>query len=171
MTLAEKIARTKGKAVAFVLAHVAYQGDECVFWPFSCNPINGYGQLSLARKPHAAHRVMCELAKGPRPTPEHHAAHSCHKRACINPRHLSWKTLSQNMLDKRENGTASAAWWGRKGKLTAAQVLQIRSLRGRKTQAEIADMFAITESNVRHICTRKTWRHVPAQDHIITETL
>lgn len=160
MTLAEKIARTRGKVVTFLCEHVAYQGDECVLWPFSRNPINGYGQLGLARKPHAAHRVMCELACGPRPTPKHHAAHSCHKRACINPRHLSWKTLSENMLDKRETGTTSKAWWGRKGKLKVEQVIQIRALEGQKTQAQIAAMFSITESNVRHIQTRKTWRHV-----------
>lgn len=160
VTLRGKIALTNGRAIDFLMKHEHHTGNDCVLWPFSCNPINGYAQLGIARKPHAGHRVMCELRHGPRPTSEHQAAHSCHQRACINPMHLSWKTHSENMLDKRENGTQNRSWWGTRGKLTPEQVRQIRALEGKATQNVIAGMFGITESNVRCILTRKTWRNV-----------
>lgn len=157
MNTIEAIARTKGKAVTFLREHVAYTGDDCVLWPFYCNPVNGYGHFCAGGKSLGIHRVMCELAHGPRPTPKHHAAHSCHQRACINPRHLSWKTLSENMLDRRANGTENKAWWGQKGKLSPGQAAAILDLKGKETQAKTAARFDITESNVRKIQTGKTW--------------
>jgi hypothetical protein len=67
-----------------------------------------------------AHRLMCQLAHGDPPTPDHIAAHSCGRghEGCVNPNHLSWKTYSENELDKRVHGTTRNPWWGKKGKLT-----------------------------------------------------
>jgi ribosomal protein L24E len=145
-------------ALEWIEAHADYKGDDCLIWPWSKNTVNGYGQIALTRtKSDAAHRVMCRLAHGPKPTPKHQAAHSCHVRACINPRHLAWKTHSQNMLDKRENGTASRNGCGQKGKLTVKQAAAILRLKGKKTQHAIAEKFGITESSVRNIHTGKTW--------------
>lgn len=150
----------KGKAIKFIREALASETEACILWPFSVNPINGYGHFGVDGKHYAAHRYVCGQAHGPRPTPKHSAAHSCHTRDCINKRHISWKTHSENMLDKRENGTAQNSWWGRKGKLTAEEVAKIRALEGTMTQAAIATQFNITESNVRFILSRKTWRNV-----------
>lgn len=141
----------------FIARHIAHQGDECVLWPWTRNPVNGYAQGAYRRRHGNIHRIMCELAHGAAPTPQHVAAHSCHVRHCINPRHLSWKTASENMLDKRENGTVNHAFWGRYGKLTAEQATRIFDLKGQMTQAKIAARFSITESNVRNIHKGKTW--------------
>jgi hypothetical protein len=141
----------------FLLANRTYSGDDCLIWPWSKNPINGYGHLVIAKKAYAAHRLMCEIVHGPKPSPQHQAAHSCHNRACVNPRHLSWKTHSENMLDKRENGTVNNAWWGNRGKLTPAEASAILDLKGHKTQAAIAKQFGITESNVRNLHNGKIW--------------
>ncbi len=150
----------KGKCIDFVREALASETEDCILWPYSKNPINGYGMFGHEGKLYGSHRYVCEQAHGPRPTPKHAAAHSCHVRHCVNPRHLSWKTHSENMLDKRDNGTASKAGWGRKGKLTVEEVAKIRSLEGFKTQDAIAKQFNITESNVRFILSRKTWRNV-----------
>ncbi len=149
----EKRKAKKGEATAFFERALAHDSDECLLWPFSCNPINGYPHLNGG----FAHIAMCRRIKGERPTPKHEAAHSCHKRNCIAPRHLSWKTHSENMLDKRENGTANKAWWGHKGKLNADQVAEIRALKGQMTQAAIATRFNITEATVRNVQTGKTY--------------
>jgi hypothetical protein len=42
------------------------------------------------------------------------------------------------MLDKRANGTANNAWWGRKGKLTPAEASAVLALKGQATQNDIA---------------------------------
>lgn len=159
-------ARGKGICVTWIRDHVAHQDDDCLIWPFSRNPINGYGHFGHERKHYLAHRFMCKLAHGEPPTPKHQAAHSCGKGrdGCINPRHLSWKTHSQNQLDRRLHGTKHNAWWGKKGKLKPQQVLAIRALKGQLTQAAIARDFMTTESNVRAIQNGKTWRHLVAAE-------
>lgn len=148
----------KGAALKFIRDHIAFTGDDCVMWPFSQNTVNGYGYLGADGKQHAAHRYMCQAAHGPCPTPAHHAAHSCHQRTCINPRHLSWKTLSENMMDKRENGTSRRTnTWGIKGKLAPEQVEKIRELRGKETQAALAGRYGVTEASIRNIYKGKTY--------------
>lgn len=49
-------AREKGKGAAFrwICEHVAFDGDECLDWPFSKD--RGYGKLSLNGVMWKAHR-------------------------------------------------------------------------------------------------------------------
>ena len=139
----------KGRAIAWIKAHVDYDSDDCLTWPFAL--CRGYGDFSVDGKRHYAHRYMCELVHGPAPSPEHHAAHSCGRgdQGCVNPRHLSWKTPSENMQDKRVHGTTKPA-----GKpfrwLTQEQVDQIRAPTT-ETIATTAARFGISESHVRKI--------------------
>lgn len=153
--------RGKGKAIAFIRAHVDHTSDSCLTWPMSRLP-NGYGVLGWNGEKFYAHRLMCEMANGKPPTPQHEAAHSCGQghEGCINPRHLSWKTASGNMLDAREHGTHAGNPYGNRGQLKPEQVLEIRRLRGQKTQAEIAKMFGVKEPTVRDIYRGHTYRSV-----------
>ena len=83
--------------VAWIKAHVGYQGDDCLPWPFSFDVRVGRGRVLYEGECEWAHRVMCRLAKGEPPTPKHQAAHNCgngHRR-CINPNRLEWKTNSR----------------------------------------------------------------------------
>jgi hypothetical protein len=56
-----------------------------------------------------AHRVMCEIAHGPKPAPGFVAAHTCGKgrEGCVNPRHLRWASQKENMADKLLHGTSN----------------------------------------------------------------
>lgn len=144
---------------------VAHQGDDCLLWPFSTIPA-GYGQLTTRitgeKKFTYAHRLMCELAHGTPPTPAHQASHSCHKPGCVNPKHLSWKTASENMLDKRANGTASRAnSWGRKGRFSPDQVAAIKAMKGRATLAAAADQFGCTIKTIRSVQNGVTYADIP----------
>lgn len=135
-----------GVGIAFILAHVNYQGDDCVMWPLFIDP-NGRATLNHLGKSHKAHRYMCQLAHGAPPTPKHQAAHSCGKGhlGCCNPRHLSWKTNSENQLDRRAHGTNK-----RKGCpkqiLTPAQVAEVRALQGKMPIIYIAAKFSVSRS-------------------------
>lgn len=139
-----------GEARKWMEEHVAYQGDGCLTWPFSCDS-QGYADIRWSGKTRRVARVMCELVNGPPPTPLHHAAHTCGKghEACVHPKHVKWKTPTANQLDRAEHGTGNQP--GQGWRLTADQVATIRALRGEKTQRELAAMFGIRWETIGQI--------------------
>lgn len=141
----------EGRNKLWLRAHVGHDGGDCLMWPFG--KCNGYGVLGsgIPGKPAYAHRVMCELANGPAPSPEHEAAHSCGRgdHGCVHPKHVSWKTRGENQKDRAEHGTGNV--WGGRGRLTDEQVAQIKALRGKLPQREIAEMFGTSRANVSNI--------------------
>jgi len=143
----------KGKGIQWILAHVDYDGEGCLIWPLSRNPETGYGMFGLNGELLYAHRHMCTLANGPPPSPEHEAAHSCGngRGGCAHPKHLDWKTPSENALDCRAHGTHLRNTKGSRQTLTDEQVAEIRSLNGEMTQRNIANKFGCSPSTVRDI--------------------
>lgn len=133
----------------WIKANIGYRGDDCLIWPFGTR--GGYGQFGRGRKQYAAHRYICELVNGP-PPEGYHAAHSCGNGhgGCVNPRHLSWKTPSENQLDRKDKNR-------RRTKLTTAAANAIRALAGKETPTDIARRYGITEAAVRLIWYGKTW--------------
>jgi hypothetical protein len=146
--------RGKGAGIRFLREHVNHQGSDCLKWPLKGS--NGYGVFGYMGETHYAHRYMCELVHGPAPSPSHEAAHSCGNghRGCVNPRHISWKTKSENQADRALHGTKCT---GGRGKLTSEQAEQIKALRGKFPQREVAEMFGISRANVSLIQNGNTW--------------
>jgi HNH endonuclease len=72
-----------------------YPFNNCLLWPFGIGS-HGYGAYADTTVP----RFVCNAVYGPPPFPRAEAAHSCHVRACVNPRHLRWATRQQNEDDK-----------------------------------------------------------------------
>lgn len=154
--------RGEGKTYKWIVAHVGYQDDWCLMWPFG-SKLHGYGQMSHLGVRYYAHRLMCELAHGAPPSPLHEAAHSCGRghEGCVNPQHLSWKTKSENLLDCRQHGTQVRSKFGIGGRLNAEIAQQIRELKGVKLQREIAEQFNVSESTVSDIWLGRTWTREP----------
>lgn len=154
-------AKKKQTSREWLHAHVNYNGPDCLIWPFSRQP-TGYGAFSDRstgeRETHYAHRYMCELVNGAPPDPIYEAAHSCGRGndGCVDPRHLSWKTISENARDCRAHGTEKRNRWGWKGKMTRRQVDEIWSLKSRETQAVIAAKMNVSPSTVRDIFLGRT---------------
>ena len=138
----------QGKAYQWVLAHQNYAGDDCQPWPFAKN-WDGYGMFGYLGKQRKSARFMCEMVNGPAPSQKHQAAHSCGNGhlGCVNPRHLSWKTASQNQMDRRRHGTQHGARWSRTN-LTPSQVADIRRSKGSETQMETAKRLNVTRSRI-----------------------
>lgn len=127
-----------------------HRGDECLYWPFGMMP-NGYAQLGTVgdgtnTKCLYAHRYVCELKHGPAPA-GHEAAHSCGNRGCLNPNHIFWKTRAANQADRILHGTAKRD--GRK--LTRDQRREIRALKGKLTQRQIAAKFGVTFQSISQV--------------------
>lgn len=135
----------KGRGFQWLNAHKDYAGDDCLQWPFST--CNGYGTFGHLNKLLYAHRMMCEMVHGPSPGVGYHAAHSCGRgdKGCVNPRHIQWKTVSANQIDRTRHGTRNT---GPRGKISREQRREIVSLRGKLKQREIAEIYGITRSRV-----------------------
>lgn len=142
--------RGKGYYYQWLKDHVGFADDECLIWPGTKN-WNGYGTLGVDGELCYAHRVMCKLVNGEPPTPKHVAAHSCHKGhdSCVHPKHVSWKTPRENLLERKAAGTLTTKrWQAHKTSLTPAQIAQIIALKGKKNQREIGKMFGISYQHV-----------------------
>lgn len=88
------------------------------------------------------------------------AAHACGMRACCNPAHLRWDTRKGNMADGLTHGTRLLGERVTGAKLTAEQVIAIRS-QPTRSQSELASEYGVQQSSISHIRNRKRWRHIP----------
>jgi len=150
---------TPGTLAQWVMCHKDHNDDECLFWPYH-RTAEGYAHWTRDGVGQAVHIFMCEHRNGPRPTPQHHAAHICGKGrdGCVNPAHMMWKTPKENEADKETHGTRLRGERHAKAKLTPEQILAIRKAHGK--QRDIAKQFGITQANVWFIKARRTWGHV-----------
>ena len=147
-----------GSKNAWLEAHAQYDGDDCLRWPFAYNP-NGYGEAVHNRKVTSANRVMCILAHGEPPTPEHESAHSCGngKGGCLNPRHLDWLTSKQNQCDRTGHTTDNRGLRAHANKLSEHQVRDIRAMQGHASPKDVGQQYGVTKTAIQLIWKRKNW--------------
>jgi hypothetical protein len=132
---------------------LAYDGDECLLWPFGKGG-KGYGRINNGK---GVHRVVCTAAHGEPPSPEHEAAHSCGNPLCVAKAHLRWATVAENSADRLIHGTDNRGQRHAMSKLTESDVRQIRALRGKLRQKDIAAQFGVARPTVAEIHLRRTW--------------
>lgn len=110
----------RGSLRAFLDEAKASRTDDCILWPFT-KFRDGYGQFER----RGAHRVICEEVYGPCPNGMQ-ARHACGQASCVNPRHLSWGTVSDNANDRRGHGTMLLGSKTGRSRLTEESVREIR---------------------------------------------
>ena len=138
--------------------HVATAGvDDCWLWTGG-QYTTGYGQIKDRKIPKLAHRVSWELAYGGIPDGLW-VLHKCDVHRCVNPNHLFLGTPADNSRDMSAKGRSSRGARNPKAKLTATDVLAIRS--SLMTGAQVARLYGIQPSQVSHIRLRKQWKHLP----------
>ena len=87
----------------FLLANSKQEG-QCWVWTVG-KSTNGYGTLSIRRKPFPAHRIAAFVFLGPPKNRLALALHKCRNKLCINPSHLYWGTYQDNINDAVVAGT------------------------------------------------------------------
>lgn len=147
--------RKHGAAQRWVASFaLSYEGDECLPWPFSRNA-RGYGTIGNTM----ASRYICEAVNGAAPTRKHQAAHNCGKghEGCVNPRHLEWKTCSENQMDKIGHGTTNRGERNAAAKLTPEEVRQIRANAGSVSNRSQAAQYGVSSGHISQIVNGQKW--------------
>lgn len=138
----------------------------CWLWGGQYND-GGYGVFKLVAFPFKtklAHRCSYFLHYGPFDHDKLKVCHKCDNPACVNPEHLFIGTQQDNVIDMYTKGRSPRI--GPRGesaphaKLTEKKVAKIRSLKGKKNQYEIAEMFGVAQSSISFIMSGKTWKHI-----------
>lgn len=151
-------AASHGAGAAFISRAILHRGSDCYLWPYGKK--DGYGSIQLNGHSQRAHRIVCEAVYGAPPFPKADAAHTCGVRACCNPDHLRWDTRKGNMADSLIHGTRRLGERVPVAKLTAADVIAIRSQPDRSSY-DLAEEYGVVQSNISQIRTRKRWKHLP----------
>lgn len=149
----------EGDGLRFLYSAMEAETDDCIEWPYSRS--SGYGQTYYAGRVQQTHRLICKLVHG-EPDGPMQAAHRCGNRTCVNPKHIRWATSAENIADKEAHGTKLIGSATNSAKLTEADVVAIRGLRGKMSPPKIAAIFGVNAVTIRRVLARETWRHVAA---------
>ena len=88
--------------------------------------------------------------------------HKCDNRSCVNVGHLFLGTARDNIQDclakNRRNTPRGESHW--RTVLTERDVVEIRRLKGRLLQKEIARRFGVSDVVVSQLYSGKSWGHV-----------
>lgn len=137
-----------------------YAGDDCLKWPFT---VSSHGRGTVYGSKYgcnSAPKAMCIAAHGEPPSPESVAAHRCGNGhlGCMNPRHIRWATHMENVKERAEHGRDRMGTQINTNKLTEAQVIEIRSRKGKQSGASLAREFGVSASNISDILRGKSWK-------------
>lgn len=131
--------------------------DECIRWPLSTYQRSGYGQMGGKN----ASRRSLIIHTGHDPGRKVHAAHSCHNRWCVNPRHLRWATAAENLADRVADGTAPKGEQNPAAKLTPEIVLEARRRAANgETHRSIAADYGVSRTAISDAIGSRTWGHL-----------
>lgn len=134
----------------------------CWVWKGYCQAF-GHGAIQrvVDGKPKTilAHRRSWTLLVGPLPA-RACLLHHCDNPPCVNPEHLYIGTRQDNMRDKVDRNRTHKGQDSALSKLTDAQVLEIRRLRGVVVASELAKRFGVSQNYIYQIQRREVWKHL-----------
>jgi HNH endonuclease len=140
------------------LAKISPCADGCWLWKGLIRA-DGYGATRFEGREQGAHRVAWKLFRG-KVAPGLAVCHTCDVRACVNPAHLFLGTPAENARDMRAKGRDRRGEKHGSAKLTRAQVRRIKTMlkEDRLYVSEIAREFGVSETTIRAIRDRRTWK-------------
>lgn len=148
-----------GRTKRWIEDHKNYNGNDCIVWPFARNK-RGYGNIYFKGVYTVASRVMCIKAHGEPESKLMEAAHSCGNgvEGCMNPKHLSWKTHTENENDKNKHKTRYRGSDCSFSKYDWPLIRSIRADSKEMRNKDIAEKYNITRQMVSNITLNKSWK-------------
>ena len=144
-------------------ARVDKSGD-CWLWT-GTKTRGGYGMIrwrvGARTDSYRAHRYAYAEVYGAIPEGAE-VCHHCDNPACVRPEHLFVGSRTDNVRDMLDKGRESRGENRYNAKLTADDVIAIRSMRERGIELkQIAAVYGVNKTTVFTICKRSTWKHIP----------
>ncbi len=131
----------------------------CMRW-IGTHDTDGYGVIKWFGKMVKAHRIAYEQVHGEL-LDNLVIQHTCDVRDCVNPEHLILGSLRENRKDCVEKKRHAFGSKHGNAKLIERDVKTIRLMyEFGYSQEEISKKFDINKSNVGHIVSRHSWKHV-----------
>lgn len=134
--------------------------ETCVEWPFGCGG-DGYGIMRVDGQVVRAARYILSKHTGVRLDSPLHVAHKpvvCHNTKCVNPSHLRWATVAENVRDQTADGTKTRGTTVPGCKLDEAKVREIR--RSDLSAEEAAAKFSVSKWTIYSVRSKRNWKHV-----------
>lgn len=133
---------------------LATETYECVVWPYG-KAKNGYGLVKIDGQMRGVHVIAAERRLGPAPAGME-VAHSCRSRACLNYRHLEYKTRRANVADMKRDGTDPSGERNGHARLTWDDV---RAIRQSATLSGVeAVKYGVSARHIRAIREGRFWK-------------
>lgn len=121
---------------------------------------NGYLLITIQNKTYKVHRIITETFI-PNPNSLPQVNHKNGIKSDNNVSNLEWCTSKQNILHSIKMGfTANQKTNHYSAKLTEKQVKEIRQLKGKMKQKEIALLYGVNRSAIYNILSNKKWKWV-----------
>ncbi len=158
----ELLDNTKQITDAIIIANFWKKVDKkdsgCWEWNGSTQ-YKGYGEMRVAKKLRAAHRISYRILIGGI-NDNLCVCHKCDNRKCVNPEHLFLGTIKDNNIDKMLKGRGRVLKGSNspKSKLKEEDVLFIRN--SDKRNFKLAKLFKVTKTTITDIKKRRTWKHI-----------
>lgn len=154
--------RGKRKSIAERWQKHTLRGEGCWGWTGYRDP-KGYGRMG-GTEPHTTilvHRASWEIHFGPIPAGLD-VLHRCDNPPCSRPDHLFLGTAADNMRDASVKNRTTKGERGHCAKLTAGQVLAIRTryAAGGISHQALADAYGVARESVSELIRRETWKHL-----------
>jgi hypothetical protein len=123
----------------------------------------GYGGITINKKPERSHRVALFIIKGPPPTDKPCVLHSCKQnRLCCNPNHLRYGTHKENMIDRKNDGTTYIVKGSnhQNSKLTEEQLREIRQkyIPYKYSMTKLAIEYNVCSETIRRLINGITYK-------------
>lgn len=116
-----------------------------------------YPSLTRNKRTIPVYKYMWELTNGRKSKT---LCHQCDNNLCINPFHLREATQQDNMVDAVVRNRVEYGERHHNSKLSEDSVKEIHYMRGKAVAQKVADVYGVTESNIRSIWRGNTWNRV-----------